>query len=217
MARKSDKNNAIKLRKQGKSYSQIKDDLGVSKSTLSLWLRDIPLSKDRMRELRDYNQERIEKTRSTKFHKKYKRLQTVYEKVSKDIRTLSKRELIIAGFFLYWAEGGKTKSYTLTFANTDPGMIRAFIKWVKVLGGPIERMYVRLQLYSDMTESDEIRYWMNEIHLPKSYFRKSYIKKSKLSDLTYISRGYGTCNVIVPGRDFSEYVLQGLKKISSLY
>ena len=41
---RKDKNLAIKLRKQGYSYNQINDKLGISKSTLSYWLRDIKIS-----------------------------------------------------------------------------------------------------------------------------------------------------------------------------
>lgn len=217
MARKKDKNQAIKLRKLGKSYSQIKAELGVSKSTLSLWLRDLPLPEKRLRELRDFNQVRIEKTRSTKLQTRKKRLQDVFEKVSNDIGYISERELLIAGFFLYWAEGGKTKTYSVTLSNTDPQMIRVFIAWIKLLGGPIEKMYIRLHLYSDMSEDKEVNYWSKQIGVTKNHFRKSYIKKSKLSDLSYVSRGHGTCNITVPGRDISEYVLQGIKKIASLF
>ena len=39
-----EKFNAIRLRKQGKSYREIKKRVGVSKGTLSLWLRDIELT-----------------------------------------------------------------------------------------------------------------------------------------------------------------------------
>ncbi len=40
---RKDKEIAIKLRKQGLSYSQIKNKLDIPKSTLSYWLRDIKL------------------------------------------------------------------------------------------------------------------------------------------------------------------------------
>ena len=70
MARFRDHAKALILRKQGKSYSQIKTILKVSKSTLSLWLRDYPLSRQRIRELRDWSEQRIEKCRETKRKKK---------------------------------------------------------------------------------------------------------------------------------------------------
>lgn len=217
MARHIDKNKAIKMRRSGMSYSQIKAELDVSKSTLSLWLRDLPLSDTRLRELRDFNQVRIEKTRNKKLENRNNRLLSVRNLLRKEIGTLSKRELLIGGFFLYWAEGGKTKNYTVTLSNTDPRMIKAFLAWVRLIGGSIGKTYVRLHLYKDMSEADEIMYWSQEINLPKKHFRKSYIKNSRLTDLTYITKGHGTCNVIVPGRDTAEYVLLGWQEMADLF
>ena len=51
MARVKDRQRALELRLQGRSYSQIKKELGVSKSTLSEWLRQYPLTQERIRQL----------------------------------------------------------------------------------------------------------------------------------------------------------------------
>ena len=48
------------------AHAQIKSIVGVSKSTLSHWLRDYPLSQRRMRELRDLNPKRIKSYRETR-------------------------------------------------------------------------------------------------------------------------------------------------------
>jgi hypothetical protein len=40
------RDHAVALRLQGKSYNDIRRELGVSKSTLSLWLRDVPLTEE---------------------------------------------------------------------------------------------------------------------------------------------------------------------------
>jgi len=216
MIRKDEKNKALKLRTEGKSYSEIKKVLGISKSTLSGWLHDMPLSKSRILELQK-NEKVIEKIRLAKQIKREDRLEAVLKKVSYDIEEINDREFYLAGFFLYWAEGGKTKKYEISLSNTDPRMIRAFLKWLTLLSVPDEKRYIKLHLYADMDVETEIKYWSQEIMIPKKYFKKPYIKKSKLSDLTYISRGHGTCNVIVSGRDISEYVLQGLNKIADSY
>ncbi|PIR82779.1 hypothetical protein COU20_00415 [Candidatus Kaiserbacteria bacterium CG10_big_fil_rev_8_21_14_0_10_59_10] len=42
MARRADHQKAVLLRKQGKSYNEIKEILGIAKSTLSGWLHDYP-------------------------------------------------------------------------------------------------------------------------------------------------------------------------------
>jgi orotate phosphoribosyltransferase-like protein len=39
------KNKAIQLRKEGNSYSEILREISVARSTLSLWLRSVNLSK----------------------------------------------------------------------------------------------------------------------------------------------------------------------------
>ena len=144
------KTKALILRKKGMSYSEIKEKLGVSKSTLSYWLRDLPLSRERINALRAHSPKRIEKFRNTMRMKREARLSQVYVQVSKTIRSLSSRELFIAGLFLYWGEGGKTKAYAITLANTDPRMIRFYLVWLRALGVPEEKIKIRLHLYSDM-------------------------------------------------------------------
>ena len=66
MARLVEREKALALRKQEMSYSQIKEILSVSKSTLSGWLKDFPLSKKRINALRGKNEKRIERYRETR-------------------------------------------------------------------------------------------------------------------------------------------------------
>lgn len=217
MTRFHDKELAIKMRHKGKSYNEIKDKLKVSKSTLSYWLRDMPLSRDQVNTLRAYSPKRIERFRNTMREKRDARLSEVYKVVSKDLGKLSKRDIMISGFFLYWGEGGKTKLYTTTLANTDPQMIRFYIRWLQVLKVDQSKIKIRLQLYSDMDISKEISFWSKVLSLEKDHFVKPYIKKTARINISYRGFGHGTCNVIVDNRDISEYVLQGLRYISSQF
>lgn len=213
MSRIEDKNKAIKLRKRGMSYSQIKRELNISKSTLSGWLSNMPLSEKRIEELRDFNPIRIEKCRNTKLRKRENRLRLVYEKASKDIGQLSKRELFLVGFFLYWGEGSKSDNYMTAFTNTDPDMVKTFIKWAtKCLNIEKKDLKVVLHLYNDMNIKESIKFWSEELDLPVSQFKKPYIKDSKLTGLTYKNGfGKGTCNVKISGRDTKEYITQSLR------
>lgn len=86
MSLHKEKSKALELRKQGYSYTQIREEIRVSKSTLSLWLRDFPLSDKRIRELRDNSQIRIEKCRITKERNKKNKLDLIYKNVSKKNR-----------------------------------------------------------------------------------------------------------------------------------
>jgi len=213
MARIKDKSKAIELRKKGMSYSQIKAKLGISKSTLSGWLYDLPLSEKRIRELRDFSPMRIERCRNTKMKKRQTRLDSVYELVSKDIGKLSKKDLFLSGLFLYWGEGTKVNRYSTAFTNTDPLMVKFFVKWVTTCFDINKsELTVLLHLYTDMNIKEVTNFWSKELDIPFNQFKKPYIKESKLSGLTYKGGfGKGTCNVRIGGRNLAEYINQALK------
>jgi len=213
MARIKDKSKAIELRKRGMSYSQIKAKLGISKSTLSGWLYDLPLSEKRIRELRDFSPMRIERCRNTKMKKRQTRLDSVYELVSKDIGKLSKKDLFLSGLFLYWGEGTKVNRYSTAFTNTDPLMVKFFVKWVTTCFDINKsELTVLLHLYTDMNIKEVTNFWSKELDIPFNQFKRPYIKESKLSGLTYKGGfGKGTCNVRIGGRNLAEYINQALK------
>lgn len=207
---------ALKLRKLGLPYSEIKKKLEVSKSTLSLWLRDMPLSSERINNLRAKSPQRIERYRNTMKEKRDVRISLVSQKAKSDIRSLSDREIFLAGLFLYWGEGGKTERYMITFSNTDPRMIRFYIKWLRVLRVPKDKIIVRLQLYNDMSIKNEISFWVKEVGLSRKNFRAPYIKKTLYKEVVQKGFGHGTCNVLVHGRDISEYVHEALNVVGRL-
>ncbi len=218
MAHKELRTKAIMMRLKGMSYSQIKAVVPVSKSTLSLWLEKYPLSPERLVALRDFNPQRIESYRATMKKKRDARIGLQELRVKKDLVKLSKRELFIAGFFLFWGEGAKGRKGEVALANTDPSMIRYFIGWISLLGGKKENLYFTLHLYADMNPEKEISYWAKELDVKKDQFWKPYIKKSNLIDISYQNGfGHGTCNARYMSQELNDYVLMGLKHIRGLY
>lgn len=215
MAKFKEKQKALEMRRLGMSYSQIKTKLGVSKSTLSYWLREFPLSENRIRELRDWSEVRIEKYIKTRRLKRENKLKQIYNQERKVILPISKRDLFIGGLFLYWGEGGKTAESRTYLANTDPKIIRTFIYWLeKCFNIPKIKMFVRLHLYNDMDIKEEVRWWSNILQIPESQFKKPYIKSSKLESINYKNGfGHGTCNIVVGDVNLAKRVKMGLKII----
>jgi predicted transcriptional regulator len=219
MARREEKQRAIEMRKTGMSYSQIKGVLGISKSTLSGWLADYPLTKERIRELRDCDQ-KIEKCRETKRKKKEARLSIFYNQEKEKIFPFGKKELYLAGLFLYWGEGAKSfLNGKLMVSNTDPAVIKFFMYWLKnSLGISKERIKVQLHLYSDMNIDKEINFWVETLKIDKKQFIRPYIKDSLHSGINHKGDfGHGTCNLGVSDARLFEKVLMGLKSISDYY
>lgn len=209
MAHLIEREKAITLRLKGYSYSQIKNELGISKSTLHYWLVDYPLSDERIRELRDNSAQRIERFRETCRRKKVLRLEAVRTKAAEAVGRISKKNILFAGFFLYWAEGMKVDRGTVLLTNTDPAMLKFFIKWLQLFGVPKEKLKVRLHLYSDMDIKKQTRFWANELGLPPSRFMNTYIKQSdSIKRRNYKGRfGQGTCAVWVHNRDLYEKIM----------
>ena len=222
MARIIDRQKAIDLRKQGKNYGQIKQELGVSKSTLSDWLSRYPLGKEQLKSLgqnRQYSRQvAIEKTTITKRKKRQSRIQSTYEEQEKYWVSLSQKELEIAGLFLYWGEGSKRLNGSVFINNTDPNFLKFALYWyVKGLRIPKEKIKVDLHLYSDMNIQEEISFWSKALKLPVLQFRKPYIKVSTRVGIDQKGFGHGTCGLNVNDVLLKEKIIMGIKAIADYY
>lgn len=125
--------------------------------------------------------------------------------------------MFLCGLFLYWGEGGKTKDYSVSISNTDPAVLLFFIRWVRLLGVPKEKLKVHIHVYADMNVMEELNYWVDLLDLSIAAFRKPYVKKSNREGLTYKQRFiHGTCNIIYDNRDVSEYVQAAMERLQTI-
>lgn len=217
MARTKDKEKARELRQKGMSYSQIKTKLGISKSTLSGWLRDMPLSRERINTLRAHSEIRIEKYRMTMQKKKDQRREEVFKQVSKDIEH-SKDCHFVSGFYLYWGEGTKSAEYSTSLTNSDPALLRSFIVWLENLGVPKSDLKAKLHIYTDQSEAQLKKFWSGTLGIPVGNFNKTYVKLTSASGKTYTGMfPYGTCVVSYHNRDIYEYVMGGIRYLRTFY
>lgn len=211
----------IKLRLQGYTYGQIKRSLGVSKSTLSDWLRNLPLNKEQLESLsknrglaKELGREKFIETAK---NKRLNRLKHALDKQIKNLLPLSEKELFLAGVFLYWGEGAK-KHGIISISNTDPRVVRFALYWMtESLNIPIVKIGVNVHLYKDMDIEETIHFWSTILDIPKNQFRKPYIKKTNRAGLTYKSFGHGTCRLYAGSVVLSEKIAMSIKAISDNY
>lgn len=207
------KQKAINLRKSGMSYSQIKEHVPVSKSTLSLWLRNLPLSQEKIDQLRT-SDSKIRKYKNTMRLKAQNRIDKAKEGASKNLMPLSSRELHLLGLFLYLGEGKKGYKEALSISNSNPDIIRFAYYWMtSVLGVTKDKLRISLHLYSDMDPIFELQYWSNILDLPLNQFYKPYIKNTKLRQRTHKGFGHGTCNISVCDVRLKEEILVSIDVI----
>lgn len=207
---------AIILRTKGASYSLIKTKLNLSKGTLSRWLKDIPLTDEAIECLQKNKEKKIENFRNAMRIKKGKTLDRYYNEALLKLFPFTQKELLLAGIFLYWGEGGKSESHTISINNTDPGVILFSLRWIcKSLHVPKSKVKVLLHIYSDMNAKKETYYWASLLNIPLNQFLNPYIKKSKRSDLDQKGFGHGTCCLLVYDTVLKEKLLMSIRAIAS--
>ena len=184
---RSDKFKAYKLRMAGRSYNEIGRLLKVPKSTLSSWFSDLALpeeASDRLRDkvhaaslrgllARNKNQTLLAETRSKLSRQAGQKL----------IGKLSKRDLLLIGTALYWAEGYKrpvirngkpTTSHRVSLTNSDPELICVFIRFLKELCDvPEEKIKIWIRIFAHQDQGYILDFWQKKCNIPYSNFHKT--------------------------------------------
>lgn len=186
---------ALALRLEGKSYNDIRAQVGVSKSTLSLWLRDVPLTDEHRLAL---EMRSVDQRSQARHARRLRRNQTIMSAACDEIAELSERELFIAGLVAYWAEGAKNKpggpNRQVSFINSDPAMIRLFLAWLALLGIGSGDLTFRVSIHESGAPEDAEEYWADCVGVDRSVFRRTTLKRhNPKTNRTNVGADYRGC------------------------
>jgi transcriptional regulator with XRE-family HTH domain len=170
---------ARELRLQGWTYDQIQVELGCSKSSISLWVRDLP-KPERKRSTEEAT-EIARRGWEAKLRIRDAERQRTKEAAGQAIGKLSSRELFLVGVSLYWAEGGKDKPYdrreNVAFVNSDPTMIQVFLAWLDLLEIERERLRFTVMIHEKADVAAAEQYWADLVGADRHAFNKTTLKK----------------------------------------
>ncbi|MER6343424.1 hypothetical protein ACWC10_02875 [Streptomyces sp. NPDC001595] len=170
---------ARELRLQGWTYDRIQLELGCSKSSISLWVRDLP--KPERRRSRQKASAIARKGWGERLRIRDEERQRTKEAAERAVGSLSARELFLVGVSLLWAEGSKDKPYdrreNVTFVNSDPGVIRVFLAWLDLLAVERERLRFTVMIHENADVAGAERYWAGLVGADRSAFNKTTLKK----------------------------------------
>jgi|SRR3989344_2476344 len=189
-----EKMSAIRLRRKGMTLNEIASRVGVAKSSVSLWVRDLSLSskaQDRIASLQTAGQKAAQKTNLEQTRKK---LLTAKEEAQKAIRgiVITAELALLSCALLYWCEGAKDKNdQTFTFSNSDSQMIQAFMKLMRRAFVLDERKFrVRMHLHEYHDEPAQKKFWSGITGISEELFAKTYWKPHTAKT---IKKGYPGC------------------------
>lgn len=188
LTKENERNKAIELRKRGLSYREILREVLVAKSTLSLWLRSVKLSKKQKQRLTEKKLASARRGAVRKHEIKVEKANDIIHRAFSDIKKISAKDLFLIGVALYWAEGSKEKEYRpgsgINFANSDCDMAKIFLKWlIKICGIDKDRIVFEIYIHENNKYrlNQVVNYWSATTGYSKDNFSRIYFKKNKIN------------------------------------
>jgi hypothetical protein len=196
MTKPVEKGVARQLRAEhGWPIKQIAKMLDIAPATASVWVRDIEITPEQ----RERNVARAGRARGDNWRAINRARRDAYQREGRE-RARQVDELHLAGCMLYWGEGAKERNI-VKFANSDPGMVRFFVRFLKeCFEVPPRDLRVRLNVYTNNGLGiEEIEdFWLATLELPRSCLRGHSLNSYPTSSSgKKRSLPYGTCFVTV--------------------
>lgn len=190
-----EQNRARELRAQAWTLNEIASKLRVSRSSVSIWVRDVEFDESvraaRARSNfiignRDQRYGGHRRGPNKLAQAKQAEIERLLDEGQERIGCLSESEFLVAGTALYAGEGAKTVG-DVKFANSDPRMIAFFLAWLRCFFVIDEsRLRLRLYLHQGLDIDAANEFWSQLTEIPRSQFGKPYravpdpsIRKSK--------------------------------------
>jgi transposase len=195
---------ATALRTAGWSVPDIAAEVGVARSTAWLWVRDQPLDPagpravagaERRREaVRAFWAPRNEATDA--------RRQEVQAAAAQRVGELSEAELLRVGALISWCEGTKAKPWSqrtekVGFINSDPGLVRVFLRFLEAAKVPAANIRYRLSIHESAEVEDAVRWWAEFVGVTPEEFQKTTLKRHNPSTVRHnTEESYRGCLVV---------------------
>ena len=217
----------VRLRLQAKSYREITLKVRVAKSTVSKWCKNLELPSRTKRFIQERNavaQKRFAGFNEKRTRRIFAENQEIISNAQKQVKLLSKRDLMLVGVALYWAEGykiEKQKYPLISFANSDYAMAVLFKRFLReIMGIRDEELSLSIRIYPGMNKEKIVEFWSKMLCIPIEKFRVGYqVSRASQRKKPFNALPFGTIRILVCGRKNSLRVkgwIDGLKHQSGL-
>lgn len=207
------KKQAIKLRRKGFSMEEIHLTLSISKSTASLWTRNIKLSGRAQKRLVSLGIFGRLKGESVRREKREKLIEEINFRQQGELKKISKSIFLdkLLCSMLYWCEGEKTTT-AMVFVNSDPELVKTFLRLFRSAFKLVEtKFHVVVHLHAYHNETKQKQYWSQLTGIPQNQFHKIFWKKNGGKN---IRKNYPGCVSI---RYYDHKVAKELKQLWKIF
>jgi DNA-binding transcriptional ArsR family regulator len=169
------------LRAQGLAYNEIAAHLGVSKSSVSLWVRDLPRHRLTYAENRERSADGVRRYWAKERQVRGAKRDADVALAAAEVGELTDHELLIAGAIAYWCEGAKRKPGVnferVVFINSDAGLIRFFLRFLGVAGIPLSELTFCVHIHESADVDAAQQYWQGITGASAAQFTKPTLKR----------------------------------------
>lgn len=200
---KKTKEKVISLRKQGLTYGEIKESLKIKipKSTLSSWCSSVVLSSGQKKTIKKKMKKNLSMARQKALYVLKEKRKKYFENIVKNNQHLSEyfknrdvSKIILS--ILYLAEGGKSEKGSIMFGNSDPLIIKLFLKLLRNSYKIDEDKFrCTLQCRSDQDINKLEKYWSSTSGIKLRQFYKARVDKRSIGKTTKKINYKGVCRI----------------------
>lgn len=180
----SERRQARELSSQGWSLKAIAKHFGVSRSSVSRWVRDVALTSEQIAQLkaRSFTNTKgnFEKARLTRLAKEEKRREAIRQEARQLYERYWHEPFFMAGLTGYWAEGNKHENPKVGVTNISPEFLRMMMAWLMRYGGVhIEdfQLVIRIHEGSSIPEEECRKFWQQQLGITDIRFQRKQNKQ----------------------------------------
>jgi hypothetical protein len=161
-------NRARELRAESWTLDDIANELGVAKSSVSLWVRDVEFTPSpRRTSARKRSPNKLQRAKAAQ-------IADLDAEGIERLGELNDQAFLAAGAALYAGEGGKTDG-CVQFSNTNAAMVALFCRWLRHFWRIDEsRMRARLYLHEGLDLEAAVAFWVEVTGIPHHQFIAPY-------------------------------------------
>ena len=197
-----EKEKARNLRLRGFSIREIAQRIQCAKSSVSGWVRDIPLTSEQIEHLKS-NQNRgrakaANHPNSSK-HRWARIRQQIIDNAKKEVPQRSSSEYLrLIGAALYWAEGYTASTHSFVFANSDADMIKLMMRFlIKVCKVSLSKIRGRVNIHPHLDIRSAEKYWSKISGIPLKQFHVPLLAVSRASKQKRKTLPHGTFRIVI--------------------
>lgn len=117
------------------------------------------------------------------------------------------------GLGLYWGEGTKRNKYSVRLGNTDPDLIKCFLKFlVEMCGIRKEKLRFGLQIFTDVDPAEAKSFWVEKLEVNPSHFFKTTVTISGSIGTYRTKNQYGVLTVHYGNRKLRDVLVNSLPR-----